>query len=495
MTATAAAFLPEGPQPLIRETAPGLPYPVEALGDLRAAVEAVQGQTLAPVAIAAGSALAVASLAVQGFGDVETLGGGYRPTSLFLLTVAQSGERKSTCDGLLLAALRDHERAEHETHRAQIQSWQNACALWEVEHAEVMKGLKKGGGKVNRTAAEADLNALGMKPNAPPSLDRTVSEPTFEGLTRKFQEGMPSLGLLSDEAGQFLAGHAMSADHKQKTLAALNKVWDGAPIQRTRAGEGSSVLYGRRLACHLMAQPGVVRAFMGDPLTSDIGFAARFLICEPQSTIGTRLQSLSRQNPLALANWGARLRRTLEAPMPMDPETRALEPRRLPLHSRAHSLMVAFADEVEARQAPGGDLSHVTGAASKAAEQAARIAGVLTLWTDLDARDVGPDEMSNGIELARFYLSEAARLADAATVSPEIERAERLRRWLVEEWRHPEILAGDVLQKGPGRALREAPAARAALGLLEKHGWLIAMPAGASVRGRNRREAWQVVRG
>ena len=76
------AFTPEGPQPLVREIAPGAPYPVQALGPLRAAVEAVQGMTQAPVAIPAQSALAVASLAVQGFADVDTLGG-QRATSLY----------------------------------------------------------------------------------------------------------------------------------------------------------------------------------------------------------------------------------------------------------------------------------------------------------------------------------------------------------------------------------------------------------------------------
>lgn len=86
------AFAPEGPQPLVREIAPAATYPVAALGPLRAAVEAVQGMTQAPVAIPAQSALAVASLAVQGFADVETLGGP-RPLSLYALTIAASGER------------------------------------------------------------------------------------------------------------------------------------------------------------------------------------------------------------------------------------------------------------------------------------------------------------------------------------------------------------------------------------------------------------------
>ena len=67
-------FKTEGPQPLLREIPQGEPYPVEALGPLRAVVEAVQDITQAPVGIAAQSALSVASLAVQGFADVEASG-------------------------------------------------------------------------------------------------------------------------------------------------------------------------------------------------------------------------------------------------------------------------------------------------------------------------------------------------------------------------------------------------------------------------------------
>ena len=67
-------FHGEGPQPLLRPIPPGADYPVDALGPLAEAVRAVQGMTLAPMAIPAQSALAVASLAVQGFAHVETLG-------------------------------------------------------------------------------------------------------------------------------------------------------------------------------------------------------------------------------------------------------------------------------------------------------------------------------------------------------------------------------------------------------------------------------------
>jgi hypothetical protein len=287
----------------------------------------------------------------------------------------------------------------------------------------------------------------------------------------------------------------MGADHRQKTMGALNSVWQGDPIRRTRAGDGHVTLYGRRLAVHLMVQPVVARGFMADPLADGTGFLPRFLTCEPASTIGTRLHAKARPDPAALAAFSGRLRHILDTPLPMDPETRELAPRALPLAPGARGLLVQFSDAIEMAQAPGGDLAHVTGYASKAAEHACRIAGVLTLWRDLHAPEVTATDMANGIALAQFYLSEAARLADAATVSAEIDKAEKLRRWLLESWPEPEVLVRDVLRMAPIRALRESPAARAALGILEKHGWLAPLAPGTVVRGTPRKEGWRIVRG
>ncbi|MEB3418941.1 YfjI family protein [Salipiger marinus] len=485
-------FKAEGPQPLLRQIPQGEPYPVEALGPLREAVEAVQGQTLAPIAIPAASALSVASLAVQGFCDVETLGG-TRPLSLYALTIARSGERKSSCDGPLMAALRSFEKEQAKERREGMASWENAHALWKGERDRILTDVRRGKGE-KRTAAKADLAALGKEPSAPPTPDRTVTEPTYEGLTRKFAEGMPTLGIFSDEGGQFLGGFAMSADNRQKTLAALNDLWQGNPIRRTRAGEGSYALYGRRLAVHLMVQPSVARAFMADSMAADTGFLPRFLMCEPPSTIGTRLQSRVRQDDTALAGFSDRLSRILETPLPMDPDTRELAPRVLPLSPEARAMLTDYSDHVEAQQVPGGDYANITGYASKAAEQAARIAGVLTAWTDLEAAAVSLDAMESGIGLADFYLSEARRLADAANVSEEIERAETLRKWLLERWEYSEVMPSDVVQRAPIRALRESPAARKALAMLETHGWLYRLPAGAEVRGSARKEAYGIVR-
>ena len=180
--------------------------------------------------------------------------------------------------------------------------------------------------------------------------------------------------------------------------------------------------------------------------------------------------------------------------MPIDPETRGLVPRCLALTPEANGLLVRFADAIEAEQAPGGDLEHITGTASKAAEQAARIAGVLTLWRDLDAPAVQAVEMANGVALAQFYLGEASRLANAANVSAEVDRAEKLRRWMLDRFGESELVLRDVVRDGPN-PLRDGPKAKAAIKLLVEYGWLVPLDPGTVVRGSARREAWRIVRG
>jgi hypothetical protein len=81
--------------PLVPAFSDPAPYPVEALGPLKDYAEAIHQLTEAPVEICAQSVLGAAALAVQGLADAELPHGGTCPISLFLLTIAQSGERKN----------------------------------------------------------------------------------------------------------------------------------------------------------------------------------------------------------------------------------------------------------------------------------------------------------------------------------------------------------------------------------------------------------------
>lgn len=485
-------FKSEGPQPLLRRIPSGADYPAQALGPLRQAVEAVQDMTQAPLGIAAQSALSVAALAVQGFADVETLGGD-APCSLFCLTIAESGERKSSCDRLLMRGVRDHEGVQAETYRRAIVENEVAREIWTGRRKRMLVEAA-GADKMKAMGAEADLRALGPEPRPPLSPSLTAQEPTFEGLLKLYQAGRPALGLFSDEAGGFIGGHAMNSDNRLKTIAGLSQLWNGDTVNRIRSGDGASSYPGRRLAMHLMAQPVAARPLMADPQASGQGFLARFLITEPPSAIGTRLRrGHDPASETAVSAFTARLVAILETPMPTGGNPQELTPSRLPLAAGAKELLWRFYDAVERAQAAGQPMEHVRAYASKSVEQAARIAGVLTLWADLDAPEVTPQAMGWGIELALFYLTEAPRLAEAGLVSEATAKAERLRRWLVESWPHDVVIPSEILQHGPN-VLRERKALDGPLSMLIKAGHLLPLDAGKVIRGTTRKEAYRIVR-
>lgn len=85
-------------------------FPVWALPPtIRAAVEEAIAVTQAPPALVASSAIAAASLAVQAKFDVERMSRLVSPCSLYVITFAESGERKTTVDEMFFATFRKFE--------------------------------------------------------------------------------------------------------------------------------------------------------------------------------------------------------------------------------------------------------------------------------------------------------------------------------------------------------------------------------------------------
>lgn len=491
MSVVEVPFKAEGPVPLMREPPPPPPFPVHALGPLRSAAVAVQDISQAPIGIAAQSALSVASLAVQGFADVETLGGD-APCSLFCMTIALSGERKSTCDRLLMRGVLEHKRRVGEFYSAEMVSYETANKIWS-EKWKRLTAEAAGSNAEKAEAAKLELEEMGSAPRQPLSPNITAGDPTLEGLLKLYSIGRPSLGVFTDEGGGFIGGHAMNADNRLKTMAGLSKLWNGEEVDRTRAGDGVQTFRGRRLASHLMMQPIVARPLLSDPAASGQGFLARFLMTEPPSSIGTRLRrGHSVESDREIERFSQHLQRILSEPLPTEEGfPQELTPRRLSLSRDANELLWEFHAHVEKAQAKGEEYDRITAFASKAVEQAARIAGVLTLWQDVNAGEVPLEAMACGIDLAQYYLDEAKRLMDLAVITPETAAAELLRDWLVHTWKHLHIIPSEIVQSGPG-SLRETAVVKATLKTLERHGWVARMPEGSVVRGKPRKEAYRI---
>ena len=142
------------PLPLRREVSPPLPFPARALGPLLPAAEAVHALTQAPFGMCAQSVLAAASLATQGHADVALpYGAAARtPLSLFLVTIASSGERKSGVDRLTTAAVAEREAELREQYRHDLHAFSADHRAWKAASAEV-ESEARGTGKPSQPAS------------------------------------------------------------------------------------------------------------------------------------------------------------------------------------------------------------------------------------------------------------------------------------------------------------------------------------------------------
>lgn len=482
------------PEPFLPPIGEASPYPAEALGALKDIVLAVHDLTMAPIALAAQSALGAASLAVQGQADVQTLVGS-SPVSLFLLTIAESGERKSTCDKLVMRGFDEKLKGDLIDYGVARKRYVADLRAWEETQRKLARP-GKGETKEGQAARLADLQAHALtEPLAPLRPERLASDVTIEGLVKYFLEGQPSMGLFNDEGGIFLGGFGMSAESRMRTVSGFSALWDGSAVTRTRSGDGTATISHRRFACHLMVQPVLATPLLADPLAAQQGFLPRFLMVSPASQIGRRIGHEPSQLSMdTVAAFATRITDLLELPFPTVSGSRQeLAPRLLPLSPEAKSMLRSYYEEVEMAQAPFHEFSEVRAFASKSAEQAARIAAVLTLVADVDAAEVSGRTMEMAVTLANYYLREAARLLGASAISAETRQLHELLRWL-QQRKEEDFVISDIVQRGPN-ALRDTKLAKRLVASLLEHGAVVALPELSIVSGKQRREAYRVVRG
>ena len=180
----------------------------------------------------------------------------------------------------------------------------------------------------------------------------------------------------------------------------------------------------------------------------------------------------------------------MEAALPMaEGQRNELQPRRLELAREAKQTWIDYYNHTEALQSPDGELYCVRAAASKTAEQAARIAGVLALVEDLKAEDIKVEHMEAGIVLAQYYLEETLRLHLVSKDDPDLRLAEKVLEW--GRSRGGKFAAVELYQRGPVQ-IRDRKTATKIMQILVSHGWARSLPNGTVVDGKPRRNAWVV---
>ncbi|KHK63810.1 YfjI family protein [Pseudomonas frederiksbergensis] len=446
--------LPRPPRPLIESNPVAQPYPVQALGGiLGPAVERMAEVIGVPQALAAQSVLAASALATQGHAGLQLDGRNY-PLSLYLITVAASGDRKTATDRSALLPARQWEREQWQRYREQLARYRAAQRQMQ---------------RIN--PADPDF-ANGVPLEAEPSAPRLITtDPTIEALIKGLCHDLPSMGLFCDEGGQFLGSSTMSRDNRLKAVTTLSSLWDGSPIDRARSMAGESLrAYDRRLSLHLMLQPYLAMQLLSDPLLQGQGILGRCLITWPTSLAGQRsYQSVDLSKDPALKRYHHRLSALFHQPWSLFADG-ALRLSPLTLSPLARRRWIDLHDAIEAQLGEFGELASVRPSGSKAADNLLRVAGNLAVVEESSVVEV--DHIQRASALVGYYLTEIQRLTEQEPVCRVKEEADRLLRWLqVKDWKRFSIR--ELNRNGPRFARKSSRHAAKLLVELIDHQWLI----------------------
>ncbi len=446
--------LPRPPRPLIESNPVPQPYPVQALGGiLGPAVERMAEVIGVPQALAAQSVLAASALATQGHAGLQ-LDGRHYPLSLYLITVAASGDRKTAADRYALLPARQWEREQWQHYREQLFRYRAA---------------QRQAQRIN-PADPAPTNSVPLE--AEPSAPRLITtDPTIEALIKGLCHDLPSMGLFCDEGGQFLGSSTMSRDNRLNAVTTLSSLWDGSPIDRARSMAGESLrAYDRRLSLHLMLQPYLAMQLLSDPLLQGQGILGRCLMTWPTSLAGQRsYQAVDLSKDAALKRYHHRLSALFYQPWSLFADG-ALQLSKLSLSPLARRRWIDLHDAIEAQLGEFGELASVRPSGSKAADNLLRVAGILAVVEESSVVEV--DHIQRASALVGYYLNEIQRLTEQEPVCRVKEEADRLLRWLqVKDWKRFSIR--ELNRNGPRFARKSSRHAAKLLVELIDHQWLI----------------------
>lgn len=422
------------PQPLTASIDP-IDYPTDALPDtVRNAVTEAQSFIKAPVSMVACSALGALSAAIQAHADVRRAERLEAPSSLFFMVLADSGERKTTCDSFFTKAIRDYEAEQEKKAQPVIEKYDSDMDAWSAERDGIIQAIKSAA-KANKPTTELrnKLESLQHYKPKPPRIPKILlGDQTPENLAWRLAKEWPTGAVISSEAGLFLGAHGMGKDSVMRNLALYNVLWDGGSHSIGRRTSESFTVRGARLTVGLQIQEAALREFFdkSGALARGIGFFARFLIAWPVSTQGNRLFTAAPESWPYLSAFNKRMSQILQQDAPID-EHGCLNPALLKFTPEAQGKWVEFHDEIELMLKNGCDLYDVRDVAAKAADNAARLSALFHVFSNGTSGSISAESFDSASLIVAWHLHESRRFFGELALPPEMADAARLDSFLI----------------------------------------------------------------
>ena len=444
---------------------------------LQQVLTSVHYQIQCPRPLIVNSMLTALSTAMQDFLVVEQPIGIQTPTSLFLLAIAESGERKTTTDKIFSQPIREFEYRMSKNDQEQLEKYEQEHMLWKIKHDELKKTFATATRRNFASKAQVEkeyLDIVEQKPQKPLSNKRLYSDSTIESLLFELSQTRFGGLLISTEAGNLLS--KVNANYTSN----LNSLWDGESIHIGRKSSGNFSLEQKPLTCALMLQPKVLESILNkkETITRGSGFWARFLICKPDSTQGTRFFQPHTKN-FHLDDFHERITELLQ----ISSHFKAMgKVEILTFSEEAAARWIEYSNQIESTIGRAGDLSDIKDYASKVLNNASRIAALLHYYEygyqynrPSSSQKISLNSLNAAIQLMEYFTAQFKLIFGEKThLQLAYELGKILHDYLVRNYlnKTDTYINKDWLYRNGPKQTRKREQLDAALGILTQNGYL-----------------------
>lgn len=403
-------------------------FPINALPlSIQQAVLDVRSVVKAPGTIAVSSALSAISLACQGLADVRRPNGQETPIGLYLLTIADSGERKTSCDKCFTRGIRQFEDAQAQIAEEKIKEFEFQTLIWKTQQKALLKeiavsALADQGNDDLKIKLRTLMDQQPSAPDIPKLIYKDVTPPALAENLQRWNTG----GIFSNEAGTLFDSPTFS------NLGMYNTLWDGGEVTVDRKNAPPIKVNNARFTISLMVQSATLKKFLTGrgALARGNGALARYLVAAPFTNQGCRQEQV--QPPVrtdALDAFNQRIIDLLQDGIGSD--GKPVAKRILELSPDAHEAYIEFINQIELRlNIFEGYYRDVRDAASKIGDNMCRLAALFHCFEKKEGL-IERQTIMAATQIATWYLEEFKRLfGDQPMALQEHQDAFQLETWL-----------------------------------------------------------------
>jgi len=435
------------------------------LPTLKAVVDEVENNVQAPRPLVFFAALSALAIAVQGLCDVRKPIGQSVPVSLMLLSIADSGERKSTAENIFFEPIRKFQQIKEAADERSLKEWKAKVKIWDAKNRVIIRQIEKHvhedtcSNDAERRLIEHELT----RPIKPKQFKMLYEDSTSEALFQGLYENFPSAGLVSSEGGGILNGRPLT------DLSKHNAIWSGDSVTVDRKTVASYKVVGARLTVSMMVQRSAFDEYMkkAGMKSRGSGLWARFLVCCPRSTQGTRFIKNETISWEHRDKFHERMSEILKLNSVLL-ETQYLEREIIGFSPEASEMWLGIYNSIESRIKDRGRFDQMGDHASKLADNISRVAALLHYFEGFEG-DISCSTLKFSLEICLWCSDEFYYLF--LPTSQEDQDAIELKEWLSDIWSEGDrwVSKNYIRQYGPNK-IRDKIRLNKALKKLEEKG-------------------------